>query len=157
VLVMLQTLALLDQAAGPFDAPHAQARSVLDAAWRDRLAQADKAMDPHPDAQTVLSHLVNRLWAELDPVLRCRFSTPMAARTLARDLRAEQDDLWTEQPVVPVKGIRVLDVVAAAWQARITEPPPDEPALSGIAARALAAAETVAGGSISRQESGHGQ
>jgi hypothetical protein len=136
-LVMMRTMTLLDEAAGRWDAPQAGARRFLEAAWRERLTRAGKAARPNPDAEVVVPHLVNRLWNDLDSVLQSGFSTPMAARTLVDDLRAGGK-------VSSAPGVRVLDLVVAAWAARTTNPVPDQAALSGLADRALAAAERVA-------------
>jgi len=136
VLLMLQTLALLDEAM-PLAAPLTGARKFLASAWAERLAGASRADRVDQDATTVVQHLARRLWAELDPVLRCGFTTTMAARTLAGDFRAGKT-------LTPAPGVRVLDVVAAAWMARIAGPPRAGPALSGLAERALSAAHSAA-------------
>jgi hypothetical protein len=137
VLVMLQTLAQLDEAAGPWNQPQAQARQFLRAAWHERLASAGETTTPHPATEKVLQHLVKRLWTEVDPILGCRFTTSMAARTLV-------DDLGAGRAVSSRAGVRVLDLVAAAWKARIINGSLDQAAISGLAARAQAAAEAIA-------------
>jgi hypothetical protein len=134
VLVMLQTLALLDRDA-PLSTPHLQARKCLAAAWDQRLSNVGKAAGTATDAEKVVQHFVRRLWHELPTVLGSRFTTPVPAQTLV-------DDLHARGAPAPDPGVRVLDVVAAAWRAR-TANPLAEAALRRVTGRALTFTEIV--------------
>lgn len=124
VWVMLRTLERLDDATGAFHRPHAHARSRLSQAWQERTGHVGG-----PGASTVqaLDTVVTRLWSELNPVLDARFTVPMAASTLP-------DALRNGKAVDIESTVRVLDVVTAAWRARISASAPDD--LSGLAIRA---------------------
>jgi hypothetical protein len=141
VRVMLHALALLDKVAGTFRASHVEVRGRLEREWADRERRAGTAGPSHPDTEATVVHLVGRFRAAAGADFGNRFATPMAARALADALRTG---------AIPdiSAAIRVLDVVAAAWQARLASSPAEPGALVELGERALLAAEMVIGARI---------
>lgn len=132
VLMMLKTLAAMDETDELF-APYQQVRTRLADAWQRRLGST--AHDLEPNAAIVVTHLFNRLWKDVVPVLGKPYLGSIESRRLADDLRAPH-------PSPPVEGLSIRDVVAAAWRARFG-PPADGEMTTRIERRAVAAAQCV--------------
>lgn len=120
VLVMLCVLARVDS----------RAHDVLETAWR---AQGHPA--PTGDSAERLTHFADRLWHQVAPTIGTPFRTSMAARFL-------RDDLAGNTPLPSADGLRVLDVIGAAWDARI-DVLADLKKADRIAGRALALLDRI--------------
>lgn len=139
VFVMMRTLEYLDTLAGQSRAPYRHARVVLESVWRDQ--------DTGPADDGFLTNFTGRLCVEVAPAVGDAFTTPMAARFIA-------DDLAGDGPLPSTANLRALDVVGAAWGARIDTLTAEPTTADHIATRALALLDRI----VLRQEgAGDGQ
>jgi hypothetical protein len=153
--LVLWTLRRMNETAGNFRRPYAAALTTLETAWRAQLAAARPQAELSRLTRKKLSFLGNQFWqvAEDHFDARVRHAIPMDARGLV-------DQLTSSQPLGPIAdGVRVLDVVGAAWRARLQqwgERPAAAP--DSIGARALELARAAAAarpGGAAGQATGH--
>lgn len=99
-----EALSLANAAAGRIHAPYTTAVGRL----------RSVSCPPVPERSRKLVHLLaGRFWSIMTDTLgTCPYSVPMAARWLAGHLASGE-------PLGADRGVRVLDVVAAAWKARV--------------------------------------
>jgi hypothetical protein len=102
--VTLETLQRMNATAGPFQTPYAMAVDRLRSAANPQISDRSRKL---------IRLLVSRFWTVVTENLgSCRFSIPMRARWLV-------EQLASNQATVAPPELRVLDVVAAAWKARV--------------------------------------
>lgn len=100
----LKTLECMNAATGPYDAPYALAIDRLTSICNPQVSV---------NSGKVIRLLIGQFWNVVTGYLgMCRFSVPMSARWLS-------EQLASGQPISADPRLRVLDVVAAAWNARV--------------------------------------